>query len=121
MWYSNLTMHVRDESHEFTAIFYDCWDLFKIKKCGIRFVLEKDLEQFANSDDNEYFEASGNGLVPSQDDEGKKTMIDDESHPTSNSNKIFTLVCCLISRLKISKNQSNWFYFQFTMLLYKVF
>ena len=93
--------------------------IWKIKKCGFGLVYNKDLEQFATSDDNEYSEASRNGVVRSQDDE--ENDRDDESHPTSNSNKIFTLVCCLISRLKISKNKSNWFYFQFTMLHYKVF
>ncbi|KAF3445367.1 hypothetical protein FNV43_RR10543 [Rhamnella rubrinervis] len=54
----------------------------KIKKCGIQLVYEKDMEQFANADDSEYSEASGNGVVRSQDDDEEKGH-DDESHPTS--------------------------------------
>ena len=50
--------------------FFNLSSNLKIKKCGIRLVYKKDLEQFANSDDDEYFDASGNGLVRPQDDEG---------------------------------------------------
>ncbi|KAF3445365.1 hypothetical protein FNV43_RR10541 [Rhamnella rubrinervis] len=79
---TELSFHVKTILYDGVKKFVDLGsEHVKIKKCGIHLVYEKDLEQFANADDNEYSEASGNGVVRSQDDEEKDH--NDESHPTS--------------------------------------